>query len=163
MFNPSILIPGDCILYKPSDVVGLIIAIKTWSWTAHIEGYIGNNQSIAARDTGVNTYPLRNDKYAKCILRPKISFDFNAAMDWYDKCAKGDKYDFEGLFGFFIPDKFDKDDSTVNYKKFFCSMLVDMWYVHGNFRPFAVNAPANKISPAQFLESPLFNVVWEDR
>lgn len=163
MFDSSILMPGDSILYRPSSFAGVAIAIKTFSWTSHIEGYIGNGRSIGARDTGVKVYLLRNDKYAKVILRPKAvcKFDFQAAMDWYYKEADGDSYDFTGLFAFFIPDKYPKDDSTENYKKEFCSMLIDMWYVKGGFRPFQANVPSTEVSPAQFLQTPLFDIIWQ--
>lgn len=121
MIPPNILQPGDAIMYRPSNWIGVIIAVKTWSWTSHIEVYVGDNRSIGAREEGVDVWPLRNDKYVKTVLRPVLPFDYLNALVWFNEEAKGDKYDIEGLFGFFIPDKNPKDDTTVNYKKEFCS------------------------------------------
>lgn len=162
MFPPNIIQPGDAIMYRPSSLVGVIIAIKTWSWTSHIEVYVGDNRSIGAREEGVDVWPVRNDKYAKTILRPKSEIlNIAAGMEWFNEEAKGDKYDVEGLFGFFIPDKRPKDDSTVNYKKEFCSQLATMFYKRCGFNPFAPTYPARLISPAQYYQSPLMDVVWE--
>lgn len=161
MFPLDVIQPGDSIMYRPSSFAGLFIAIKTWSWTSHIEVYVGNSQSIGAREDGVAIWPLRNDKYAKTILRPKENFIIHDAMKWFYDQANGDVYDVQGLFGFFIPDKTPKDDTTVNYKKEFCSQLATMFYRHGGFNPFAPSYPARLISPAQFYQSPLFDAVWE--
>ena len=56
---------------------------------------------------------------------------------------------------------YSKDDSTVNYKKEFCSQLATMFYKRCGFNPFAPTYPARLISPAQYYQSPLMDVVWE--
>lgn len=155
--NPAILQPGDSILYRPSNLIGVIIAIKTWGWISHIEGYTGNGQSVGARASGVNLWPLRNDKYVRYVLRPKVPFDLAKAMDWFNREAKGDKYSVGGLFGFYDPDL---RPGPRNPKAEFCSQLVDMWYDAGGFLPFNPRYPANKISPVQFLQSPVFTQVF---
>ena len=160
LIDPSILKPGDCILYRPSNVVGVIIALKTWSWTSHIEGYVGNGMSIGAREEGVDMYPLRNDKYVNGVLRPRAPFDLAEAMKWFHAEAKGDKYNVGGLFGFFDADKPGTPNQDGNYKSEFCSQLVDLWYMHGGFYPFSKNWPAVKVAPAQFWQSPLFDQVF---
>lgn len=159
-FDPTILQPGDSILYRPSNLVGVIIAVKTWSWTSHIEGYVGNGRAIGARIEGVDEYPVRNDKYASRILRPVAPFDLAAAMEWFNSEAKGDKYSVTGLFSFFAP-KFGSAGDHFNYRAEFCSQLVDMWYIHGGFHPFSESWPAKKTAPAQFLQTPLMRTVWQ--
>lgn len=161
MFPVELIKPGDTIVYKPSSFIGLWIAVKTWSWTSHVETYIGGDESIGARSDGVKVWPLRNDKYARTILRPKVEFDIIPALEWFENFADGDVYDWQGLFGFYIPKKKDIEDSTVNYKKEFCSELCTMFYRKGGFNPFAPTYPSKLISPAQFLQSPLFDIVWE--
>ena len=153
MLDPKLLNPGDVILYSPSELIGVLIAIKTWCWVSHVETYIGNGQSIGARIQGVNVYPLRNDKYAKYILRPNRTFDLGKALTWFDKNAKGDGYDVLGLFGFYglkVP--------TRHHE--FCSMIATMLYSAGDFYPFNRNWPASKIAPAQFLQTNDLDTVW---
>jgi uncharacterized protein YycO len=161
MFSKELLQPGDSIMYKPSNLIGVIIALKTWSWTSHVETYIGNDQSIGARSDGVKVWPLRNDKYVKAILRPRGNFDIVAALEWFLNYADGDKYDWQGLFSFYIPKQKDVDDPTANYRKEFCSQLCTMFYRKGKFNPFAEKYPDKLISPAQFFQTPMFDIIWE--
>ena len=34
--TPDDLRPGDILFYSPSDLVGVLIAIKTWTWLSHV-------------------------------------------------------------------------------------------------------------------------------
>jgi len=47
--------PGDLLLYPPTSLMGWLIAWKTWSRPpiSHVEVYLGNGQSAAARGDGV--------------------------------------------------------------------------------------------------------------
>lgn len=154
-FDPDLLQPGDTILYSPSDLIGVIIAVKTWAWISHAELYIGNGQSIGARIEGVNIYPLRNDKHSAYILRPTESFELAKALFWFGTHAQGDGYDVAGLFEFF-------GLSIPNSRHEFCSMLVAMVYNAGGFFPFNKDYPPRRISPAQFLQTPLMTTIWPD-
>jgi hypothetical protein len=156
MFEQSLLRPGDSILYKPSSLIGWFIAIKTWSMVSHIECYIGNGQCISARPESVNIYPLRNDKYATYILRPTEPFNFDKAMEWFNEEAKGDSYDIGGLFGFFVA-----HNTKAHFDKEFCSMLANLWYNAGDCYLFNKVYPTNKIAPAQFLQTPHMESVWQ--
>lgn len=156
--DPAILTPGRAILYRPSDFVGLIISLKTWSWTSHIEVVVSENTSVAARLSGVYEYPIRNDKYVCGVLEPTQPFDLKAAMVWFNQQAKGDKYFITGLFGFYLPKEGMKQQS--DYKAEFCSMLADLFYRAGGFSPFAAKWPAQKVAPAQFWQSPLFKQIY---
>lgn len=161
--DPAILKPGDSILYRPSSLIGVIIAIKTFSWTSHIEGYVGGGMAVGARQGGVELWPLRNDKYVCGVLRPNVPFDLAAAMDWFNREAKGDKYWVSGLFGFYAPKDVKDQDETMNYKAEFCSMLVDLWYQHGGAMMFAPGWPSTKIAPTQFWQTPHMEWVWTPR
>jgi len=156
--DQSLLTPGRCVLYRPSNLIGVIISIKTWSWTSHIEVVVSRTTSVAARMEGVNEYPIRNDKYVCGVLEPTMPFDLTSAMEWFDAQAKGDKYDLGGLFDFYLPK--DQGNNTTNYKSEFCSMLADLFYNAGNFYPFAAAWPAKKVAPAQFWQSPLFKQIY---
>lgn len=142
-------------------VIGAIIAVKTVSWTSHIEVIVSPTTAVAARFSGVNEYPIRNDKYVNGVLEPKLPFDLAAAMEWFNREAKGDKYDIGGLFGFFVPQKNGgNNDSTKNYRAEFCSMLAHLLYEKGGFFPFSQSWPSQKTAPAQFRQSPLFNKIY---
>ena len=163
--DPAILKPGRCILYRPSPppwdwVLGAIISLKTWSWTSHIEVIASATTSVAARAEGVNEYPIRNDAYVCGVLEPTQPFDLVKAMAWFNAEARGDSYDVKGLFGFYLP----QDDMTehAHYKSEFCSMLADLFYRAGGFSPFAPRWPSQKIAPAQFWQSPLFNQIYPE-
>lgn len=153
MVDRTLLKPGDIILYSPSSLIGLWIAIKTWSWVSHVETYIGHNQCIAARFQGVNYWPLRNDKYVSYVLRPNKPFNVDKAKEWFNKNAKGDGYDLLGLFGFY-------GIKVPHWKHEFCSMISTMLYASGDFYPFNKNWPASKIAPAQFLQTNDLDEVW---
>ena len=54
-FDPTILEPGDAILYFRRDLLGCLITLKTWTRVAHIEIYRGNQISYSSRcESGVN-------------------------------------------------------------------------------------------------------------
>jgi hypothetical protein len=168
VIDQSILQPGDHILYRPSSFTGLIIAVKTWSWVSHIEVVVSVNPytSIAARspwDGNVNQFALRNDKYVAYVLRPEPDagqrLDINKGMEWFNREAKGDKYDLGGLFGFYIPGT-TKPRKDQNYHSEFCSMLAVLFDQACGFLPFNPNYPAKKVSPAQFLQSPEFTQAY---
>jgi hypothetical protein len=156
--DQSILTPGRAILYRPANLIGVIISIKTWSWTSHIEVVVSPTTAVAARFDGVDEYPIRNDKYVCGVLEPTMPFDLATAMVWFNTQAKGDCYDLGGLFGFYLPK--DGGNGKKNFKAEFCSMLADLFYIAGGFKPFAPAWPAKKVAPAQFWQSPLFKQIY---
>lgn len=155
-FDPAILRPGDCLLYSPGfSFIGWWIAIKTWTWVSHCEGYIGERLTIAARASGVRMYLLETKNLAY-VLRPKPEhpFNYDAAMDWFFDKADGQGYDFFGLFCFY----FAKAQSSKT--KQFCSELLTRWYREGGLHPFSPWCDADDVSPAQFFQSDEFDMVW---
>jgi uncharacterized protein YycO len=141
---------GDCLLYKPSDFYGWLIAIKTWHAISHVEVYIGAGRSVGAKQSGVNEYPVRLD--IETLLRPSAPFDVKAAMATFDRKYRGQKYDYLGLIRFawrakVVPERFDNAQ--------FCSELATRVYRAGGLDPFN-GEDADAIAPFQFLLSDKF-------
>lgn len=144
------LVPGDCLLYKPSGFFGALIALKTWHAIAHCEVYIGDGYSVAARDgIGVNAYPVRSVGLC-CRLRPNKPFDLALALKWFILIAKGQKYDWRGLLRFASRSKVveDVDDNCM-----FCSEFVTRFYRAGGLDPFN-GEDADAIAPFELTLSP---------
>lgn len=150
-----VIAPGDCLLYRPTDLIGKLICLKTWSPYSHCETYVGGGKSIGARKEGVNLYPVRWDKLAM-ILRPDPGrLNLKAGMAWFDANAKGQAYDFLGLFRFFTWGKQSTDRQ-------FCSELLTRFYRHAGFPDlFGIN-DADLIPPGWFATMAGFRQVWSD-
>jgi len=130
-FDVSLLKSGDCLLYRPSNLFGKIISIKTWSHISHVEVYINNNKSVASRDgIGVDMYDLRTNNLGY-ILRPNLPLKINKALRWFNKEARGQKYDWKGILVFSLAVK------QGNNQKMFCSEFATRFYRKGDFKPFS--------------------------
>jgi hypothetical protein len=90
------------------------------------------------------------------VLRPKPEhpFNFDAAMAWFWDKANGQSYDFWGLFCFYLAAK------QSSKTKQFCSELLTRWYRAGGFGPVSEWCDADDVSPAQFLQSTGYDLVW---
>lgn len=154
--KPTIL-PGDHLIYGSSgDLISLAISVKTWSPAVHIEIYAGGMQSVASRNgIGVNLYPYR-DKQLIAILRPNIPFNFAKGMNWFYSEAKGQGYDWLGLFCFTLAVK----QGSPN--KMFCSEFATRFDRECGLHSFHPNWDADKVAPGSFLMSPAFDWVWKD-
>lgn len=153
-FDQSILEPGDVLLYYVEDFIDTCIAEKTGKAVGHIERYIGNGQSVASRNgLGVNQYPLRLDGLV-CVRRPRQPIDFEAGMDWFEKVAKGQGYDFEGLLTF---TSFFK---SGHEGQMFCSEFALNFDRACKFEPFNPSQPAYETSPRDYWLAGLFSTVW---
>ena len=153
----SFLLPGDVLIYRPSDLAGVLIAIKTWGWYSHVEGYLGNTRSLGARAEGVKVWPVRIDSYLSCIRRPGLEFDPVAAFDApdvQDMLNRG--YDFGGLFSFFLP----KTRARLRHNGI-CSVLVAAWLTAGHVKLFNPELDLNKVAPAQLYQTAALKTVWE--
>ena len=150
------MLPGDCLVYRPTSLMGWIIAVKTWTRAAHVEGFLGRGWSVASRDgKGVNLYPVRLDGLCR-VLRPKRPFDMPAAMRWFHSTAKGQKYDWLGLLCFTLAVRHGAKD------RMFCSEFMTRWYRNGGFYPVAPWVDADHVAPAQLFQSPEFLCSWSD-
>jgi hypothetical protein len=152
--GPSDLLPGDhCLYFDRASVVDWLIAARTWGQAAHIEIYVGQGGSIASRNgIGVNRYPFRADGLV-VVLRPRLPFDFNAGMAWFETVS-GQKYDFTGLLSFYLMGHVGSNDRK------FCSELTCLWDRAAGIPSFAYDWPAEKVAPDSNLLSPAFETVW---
>lgn len=151
----GILQPGDVLLYRGNGLIGWAIMIKTASTTSHVETYLGNGLSGAARSEGVNTYPLRT-KGLKYVLRPNVPFDFQAGLAWHDKEAIGQGYDYLGLLrAFFTP------EGRGNIGKMWCSEHAARFAKKSGYFPFG-DFDSEKVAPRDFLTSPLYDRIDSD-
>ena len=150
---PEELMVGDVLFYKPSSLVGYAIAVKTWTFLSHVEGYCGGARVIAARPEGVNIYKERIDKYLVCVRRPmKQPFDLGAA--WNSIHELMGPYETAGFLAFFSPLAKHKEATRI------CSSLITRWLRGGGCEPFNPAMQAADVSPAQLWQSPELNTVW---
>ena len=98
---PDDLRAGDILLYSPSELVGVLIAIKTGGWFSHVECCIGGDQVIAARLQGVDVYATRFDHLC-AVRRPLVSFDTAGARRAVAPLM-GRDYEVGGFCDFFLP------------------------------------------------------------
>lgn len=155
MTNFPDLLPGDCLLYFQNSVFDWLVALKTWNKVAHIEIYAGQGKSLASRNgKGVDIYPVRFPGLAM-VRRPTIPLNWDKGMIWFYSTAKGQGYDWKGLLCFTLAVR------QGSAKKMFCSE-----YGARQYRKFGLNicAPdydADKIAPAQHLQTPSLDTVWK--
>src|SRR5712691_10513799 len=133
--------PGDLMAYKPSGFFGWLIRIKTWHSVSHVETYVGNEWSIASRDgKGVDKYPVRMEGLYG-IYRPIAMLDLSKGLEWFERRARGQCYDWKGILGFttIVPG----GDRT----KMFCSEFCTRLYRAMGVEPFQKGEDADKIAP----------------
>ena len=157
-FEPSMLLPGDHLLYAPGcSIINRIICWKTWSPVCHIEIYAGYGHSWASRNMiGVGQYPVRLDLLA-FVLRPKAMADFASGMRWFRERADGQGYDLAGLLVFYLAVKRGSQD------RMFCSEFAARWDRFAGIDSFSLDWDADAIAPGNFLMSPAFTIAWRDR
>jgi hypothetical protein len=153
---PADLRPGDGLLYEPWEAFGWFIAIKTWHEVSHVEVYVGDGVTVAAR---VDTTPavrmrrltLADYEHIRYVVRPRAAFDLERALAEFHRRWEGQGYDYLGLarFGWMRPLLPSPDDRQ------FCSELLTRFYRAGGFDPFA-GEPADAIAPFMPLVSPAF-------
>lgn len=160
--EPNELQPGDCILYRPQPLsrgfigwlFGRLIAIKTWNNISHVEIYVGDGMSVAARDgVGVNRFVTRWHGMAR-VLRPACSVFMPDAMTWFGG-VRGQKYDWKGLLCFTLAVKQGSRD------RMFCSEFATRFYRAGHIQVFG-QYDADHVAPAQFLMSDDFDEIFND-
>lgn len=154
MTSPTQLKPGDCLIYRPSTLLGWAISVKSWSKWSHVEMAVSPGKALGARMEGVNYYPTRWD-HLGMVVRPPEGFDLQKALWWFDNYARGQRYDVVGLFRFFTIGKQSKD-------KQFCSELLTRMYRQGGLDLFG-SQDADLVPPGWFTTmADDFTVVWSD-
>ncbi len=159
-FDPTLLKPGDCLLYGPTGFFGFLISIKTWHKIAHCESYVGDGFSVASRDgQGVNVYPFRLDDLTAVLrVRPDLNFKLDSALTWFLQSAKGQGYDWWGLLRFTWGSDYCRGNKN---NKQFCSEFLTRYYRAGGIDPFN-HDDADAIPPFMFMDSPCFDIIWKD-
>lgn len=148
--------PGDVMLYSPSDVVGLLIALKTWTWLSHVEVYIGQGKAISARPQGVNVFGERIDKHLVCVRRPLIMEPFNKENAWKAVSPMlGMSYEWTAFESFFNPWCKHRHASRI------CSSVVTVYLRGGGCEPFNPDMSADDVSPAQLWQTSGLITIWE--
>lgn len=148
------LIPGDALIYKPSSLLGRLIAIKSWMPYSHVEIYVGDGEAVGARPEGVAKYPLRLADLA-VVMRPNPEkFRMAGGIYWFDHYAKGQRYDVWGLFRFFTLGKQSTD-------KQFCSEMATRFYRNAGFPNLFHSIDADLVPPGYFVTlADDFTEVW---
>lgn len=144
--------PGDVLLYRPANIYGWLIRLKTWHSISHVELYLGNGWSSASRDgLGVGLYPLRTAQLA-VVMRPRSPID--ACKAWsYTRDHAGTPYGWLELLNFLgIP---------VRGRGIVCSGWVTALLRYLDVKVFN-NDPMDAIAPFQFLDSELLWEAWKD-
>ena len=158
------ILPGDTLIYGPSEWYDYGIVIKTWSRACHVEIAVGGGQAIASRNgIGVNIYPLRMAQLI-AVRRPAqpASFDFQAMMDWFSvpydprkgTGIRGQAYDWAGLLCFVLAVK------QGSPHKMFCSEFWTRAHRAAKYPVIAEDWDADKVAPAQCFQTPVLTTVW---
>lgn len=148
--------PADLLLYRPSDLVGWIIAVKTWSRFSHCEIYVGNDMAVGSRwPKGVQCYPLRKENLG-AVLRPYSPPDMERGMQWFYSSATGQGYDLLGLLCFTLAVR------RGHPRKMFCSEFATRFYRHARLNVIAPHWDADRVAPGSLLMTPAFEAVWTD-
>lgn len=156
-FDPAMLKAGDLMLYAPKDIPGYLIAIKTGRLKSHIELYIGGGRSIAARQEGVNVYPVRIDAQLASVRRHPDwqKFDTNAAMRAVSPLL-GQSYEIPALFAFFCP--WHVAERTLRV----CSPVACLGLRGGGLECFNPDLPNSGVTPAAFFETGALQTIWRN-
>lgn len=164
-FDKSILEVGDALLYygqspvvspqRRADFVDWSIAVKTGYWLSHIEIYDGEGMSVASRNgIGVNRYPLRLDGLV-LVRRPVGIIDRETAEKWFQREARGQKYDFKGLLCFWLAVR------QGSHAKMFCSEFALRWYRKAQIQPLNPDVDADRTAPCEFYKTANFATIWQ--
>lgn len=150
----TLLRPGDCLLYKPHGLAGILIQAKTWHRVAHVEVYTGNGKAVASRDgVGVGIYPWRSDDLAY-VLRPTYPLDWVSFWRWF-RTVNGQRYDWWGLLRFAW---FTQTGAGKN-NRMFCSEFAARAYRYLGAHVFGDVEDADAVAPFEFLLSPNLTVI----
>lgn len=142
------------LFYSPSDLIGVLIAIKTWTWLSHVEVATGPTSVIGARAEGVNPYPMRVDDHLVAIRRPRQPFMVESAKR-YVAPMMGQPYEITGLFRFFDP------WAKHHHAARICSSVVTAFELGGGKQLFNPDVSLDSISPAQLWQTAELATVWE--
>lgn len=146
---------GDVLMYDRNGFINRAIRLKTGSCFSHCEVYVGNSRSYASRNgIGVDNYEFRTDGLV-AIFRPRQQFLSARGEVWFQNVAKGQGYDWFGLFAFW----FARLQGSKN-RKMFCSEFVVRYLHECGVDIFSEEADADSISPGMITYSKELKRVW---
>jgi hypothetical protein len=137
---PDDLCIGDVLLYHGTSLFNRITDLKTGGLVDHVEIYVGDGKTVAARPEGFNLYDFRPEGLAQ-VRRLTIPFDKDAADVWFEH-VRGVEYDTPGLLQFFNIDE--------SNNGFICSVGGAYYLRMGHALLFADDCDWNKLSPRDF-------------
>jgi hypothetical protein len=153
MAKPDLL-PGDTLVYTGWDPIDLAIRCHTFSAACHVEFYIGNDQSIAARAAGVKRYPLRWQGLYR-VYRPSRPLNMDNVLNYFYRYLDGQGYDWLGvIFGFFFC------QLRQNPSKKFCSETQTLLYRADSFEPFQPDYVPDRVPPMLYTASAALEKIW---
>lgn len=160
MLVPEELLPGDVILYSPTDWIGWLIALKTWVALSHIEVYLGRGKVVAARPQGVDVYDPRIDDSLRYVRRPVIGagvqFNADAALESI-KYMLGKPYQVSGLFKFYAPWHHRHKATRI------CSSVATVFLRGGGCQPFNPAVHADDTTPSMFFQTPDLLTIFDSK
>lgn len=155
-FTERLLRPGDCVLYRPTDLFDWAVALKTWTRVSHVEVYIGDHHSVASRNgQGVEQYLARLHDVA-AVRRPGPDFDLEKAMRWFDAIARGQKYGWRTLLTFILLNNNPVEGHMI------CSEFAAEFYKAGGLPLFAADWPSYRTPPSLEVATPALTTIWDD-
>ena len=141
------LLPGDCLLYRPSSVFGWAIAAFTLSKVSHVEIYKGGGISWASRDgIGVNEYSLRTEQLSH-VLRATKPLNVGAMAQCFDH-LRGHGYD-NGTIASFAT--FGMFKSNVGQEV--CSEFATIMFRVGGLKALFSAKMPSEVAPNEFVKS----------
>lgn len=173
--------PGDCILYRPTDLFDWAVALKTFTKVSHVEVYIGGELSVASRNgKGVDLYPTRREDIA-AVRRPRRvsgdgcrvtdpqyctpaipAFDIERALNWFyygtpdNPKARYQKYGWRTLLSFVLLNSNPIEGHMI------CSEFAAEFYKAGGYPVFSDDWPSYRTPPSYFLSTRRLTPIWDD-
>lgn len=152
------LLPGDHLIYSGFGLADWFVMIKTGSWACHVERYDGSDMVMASRPwVGIGRYAFSR-KGLSAVLRPNQPLDLEAGRHWFYCIPQQQKpYSWPELFNFFLP------FSVIKTRGMTCATFIAALDRYSGLDVFNPMWPENKISPADFLKSGMFDWVWSKK
>ena len=147
--------PGDILLYGDHTPLSWAIRFRTWADVSHVEVYVGNGRSIAARSDGFKKYPLRMSGLRR-VIRPIVPFNFEKGMKWFS-FVQGTKYGWLDLLRFYLV--------KIPTRGWICSQSADLFFRNCSLPLFNTHYPSGEVCPGDFekISDLIARQIWSDK